>query len=311
MFNVTLLGPALVAAALASLGAKAVLDSRFPRNAQHPQKSPKHLKPLNKGRARNAFSQTTETLSNLAPVKAEKRDSYQGLLARAGLHMEVSTWRGIELVCIAAGALLGLTLASQSAMPASASVFVALLAAGIVGPRLILMSLTRDRRTKIEADLAPALEMLAVTVRSGYPVERGMRLIAQNSTGPIAQEFQQVDTDINLLGMDMERALRRMMSRCNSNAVSSFALAVSQAIRQGTSISRVLESQAKLARSEHYAAMLTKVNRLAAKLVAPIFGIMLLIIVIALVPPIYDTVGLFMDAYSQGGVDTSALNSLQ
>ena len=107
--------------------------------------------------------------------------------------------------------------------------------------------------------------------------------------------------------MSMERSLARMAERCKVPEVSAFSAALTQAARQGTSISRVLDSQARLARAEHYAALQEKVNKLPAKLVAPIFGIMMLIIVIALVPPLYETVLLFAGSFDSSSVQTGVL----
>ena len=185
----------------------------------------------------------------------------------------------------------------------------AALAAGLgaAAPPLLLRSLTRDRQARIRKSMASSLELLSIAVRSGYPLERGIKLVASSTSGPLADELRQVDADINLLGMSMERSLGRMAQRCEVPEVSTFCSALIQASRQGTSTTRVLDSQARLARAEHYAALQEKVNKLPAKLVAPIFGIMMLIIVIALVPPVYQTVLLFTGSFEGAGAQASAL----
>lgn len=237
--------------------------------------------------------QSVDKLGQLSSIKPLDAENLRGKLAQAGLHIEVSTWRGIQIASACAGTLFGVAMLLQQ-LDGPHLLFCLLAASlGCLGPELLIASLARDRRRQIEASMASTLELLSITVRSGYPLERSLRLVSTTISGPLSDEFRQVDADVNLLGMSMERALGRMGDRCQTPAVSSFCSALAQATQQGTSISRVLDAQAKLSRSEHYATLQEQVNKLPAKLVAPIFGIMMLIIVIALVPPIYETLQVF------------------
>lgn len=257
-----------------------------------------------RSRGKKRLMKSISRLGESAPVKTEKAGALRAQLAQAGLHMELSTWRGLQIASTAAGALLGAACLTQG--PSSGHIVAALVACGLgaAAPKLLLGSLKRDRQNRIRTSMASNLELLSIAVRSGYPLERGLKLVASSSSGPLSEELRQVDADINLLGMSIERSLGRMAQRCDVSEVSSFCSALIQASRQGTSITRVLDSQARLARAEHYAALQEKVNKLPAKLVAPIFGIMMLIIVIALAPPIYQTVMLFAGSYAEAGVQT-------
>ena len=249
-------------------------------------------------------------VGELAPFKTSDNDELYRKLGCAGLHMQPDVWRGIQVASAAVGVLLGVVMLIQGAD--TGHIFFAVIFAllGACGPGLILKSLARDRQAKIASSMASTLELLSLTVRSGYPLERGMRLVATASQGPLADEFKQVDADMNLLGMSLERALRRMDDRCKVAAVTSFSTSLIQAAKQGTSISRVLDAQARMARNEHYAAMQEQVNKLPAKLVAPIFAIMMLIIVIALVPPIYDTVLVFAGQAQEADIDAISSSSI-
>lgn len=247
-------------------------------------------------------------LGEASPIQSSHAEDYRTKLVQAGLHVDLGTWRGLQILSGIVGILLALSLALQTPDPAHLGLAAIVSALGVFGPKLILSSLTRDRHRKIENSLASTLELLALAVKSGYPLERAIKLVGKNTKGPLSEEFRQIDTDINLLGMDLERALGRLRSRCNVPGLNSFAVALTQAHRQGSSVSRVLEAQAREARNSLYAAQLEQINKLPAKLVAPIFGIMMLIIVIALVPPVYDTVLLFSSSYSNAG-DINSVSS--
>lgn len=260
-----------------------------------------------RSRSKRLLLESISSLGESAPVGAEKAGAMRAKLAQAGLRLDLNTWRGLQIASLAAGILLGAALLLQG--PSSSRMAAAALAAGLgaAAPPLLLRSLTRDRQARIRKSMASSLELLSIAVRSGYPLERGIKLVASSTSGPLADELRQVDADINLLGMSMERSLGRMAQRCEVPEVSTFCSALIQASRQGTSTTRVLDSQARLARAEHYAALQEKVNKLPAKLVAPIFGIMMLIIVIALVPPVYQTVLLFTGSFEGAGAQASAL----
>lgn len=287
-------GPALLAiAALAFLAAfctRALIIGKLAADGIDVSKASTYQKrPSMRKRLLNSLGSLGET----AGVKSEDASRIREKLARAGLHVTPNTWRGVQISAATTGVLLGLAMLLQDIDAAHVLFGMGFAALGICGPSLVVSSMTRDRQKAIASSMASTLELLSITVRSGYPLERGLRLIATTTEGPLAEEFKQVDADMNLLGMSLERALKRMGNRCRTPEVSSFASALIQASQQGTSVSRVLNSQASLARNAHYAALQEQVNKLPAKLVVPIFGIMMLIIVIALVPPLYDTIMLF------------------
>lgn len=301
-------GPVLLAiAALSFLVAfctRALILGKMTANGVDASHTPARRNPSEtRQRLLSSFAAIGETVG----VNSSDASRIREKLARAGLHITPGTWRGIQTSAAAAGALLGALMLLQSVDAAHALFGLGVAALGIGGPNLTLASLTRDRQREVASSMASTLELLSITVRSGYPLERGLKLIAETADGPLAAEFKQVDADMNLLGMSLERALRRMNERCPIPEVSSFTSALIQASQQGTSVSRVLDSQARLARNAHYAALQERVNKLPAKLVVPIFGIMMLIIVIALVPPVYNTIAIFT---GQGGLgDVVASNN--
>ena len=136
------------------------------------------------------------------------------------------------------------------------------------------------------------LELLALSVKAGYPLSHGIKLVGKVGTGELAKEFRTVDADVNLLGMDIDRALDRMKSRCGSDSVAAFCSAVIQAQRQGTSVTRILGAQAKLARNEQYAKTMQKINSLSNKMTPIVILVFIpLVVAIVLVPSIVQIIG--------------------
>lgn len=248
----------------------------------------KNIEQRKKLKERSGFAKRLEMLGYISPLSEADAEQYNDMLAQANVQLSAATWRGIQVACTAIGVLLGVACGLMVDGVATLLLVVLFTALGLLGPRLYLMNAANDRRKKIDMELANALEMLSVAVKSGYPLERGIKLIGDTQTGELSREFSIVSTDYNVLGIDMERALRRMQGRCGSQAVTSFTTAIIQCTKQGTSVSRVLDSQARLARNEHFSAQKAQIAKLPSKLVLPMFGIMGVILVIALVPMLYS-----------------------
>lgn len=257
---------------------------------------------------RQAFSTRllsfADDISNIAPLKTKRYSRLSKELLHAGLGtISPGSWHGFEILSTLSFAVASALAGLMSNGPLVAFLAIGLII-GIVLPQLVLKYLVRQRRKRIEAEVANILEELSIAVKSGYSIERGIRLIGSEMSGTLAEEFKRADIDINAVGMDFSRAMKSMAMRCDCPAVDSFCAALIQARTQGTSISRVLESQAKLARQERATQQMEEVNKLPGKLVAPIFGIMMLIIVLCLAPPIYNMIGVFGSAWNANGAGT-------
>jgi tight adherence protein C len=111
--------------------------------------------------------------------------------------------------------------------------------------------------------------------------------MGRTGKGALAEEFRLVDKEINVLGITASQALDRMAKRCNSKYITSFCISVAQAQELGTSVQRVLQSQAKLARDAMYSQKMEKINKIPNHM----FPIIILtfipaVVIIALAPSI-------------------------
>lgn len=239
------------------------------------------------------------SLSGIVPLKRDAKKDLADRLGKAGLSIDPETWHGLRLTVpffglIGAFALTAVLSGITGSLVYGIACGAVILACAVAGPELYLRDKTKKRRFQIEAEMAADLEMLSITVRAGYPLTRGFQLIGNKTEGALSEEFRRVDSDINRLGMDSERALNRMRARSTSQMLNSFAISVIHALRQGTSISRTLEAQAKLALNEHYNRAMVQVNKLPGKMTPIIFLCFLpSIVVLALAPMIANAIGAF------------------
>lgn len=281
---------AIFFAVLAGSIAFATIDSKFPEFSKRSKERISAANAKEKDSFLKTISKAGNRLSKLLPVKAEDEAAYLDKLARAGLKLAPQTWHGIQMLSsIAIGSVFSLLLvfSSDLDLPFKVLTAAALFAAGWLFPSIILWALAKQRSEDIDKELPSMLELLALSVKAGYPLAHGIKLVGKVGTGELANEFRTVDADINLLGMDIERALSRMKSRCGSDAVSAFCSAVIQSQQQGTSITRILGSQAKLARNEQYARTMEKIKALSNKMTPIVILVFMpIVLVIILVPSV-------------------------
>lgn len=251
-----------------------------------------------KSSLRNTFAKLADAINDIVPLAKADSVEYREKLIGAGIKVQAETWHGAMLLAVIGGTLAGLLAGLTNEV--SLESIVPIVIGGAVGwaaPRFYLHLRTEQRKQLIERSLPDALDLLAITVQAGSTPERGFKQIAAKCTGPIAEEFAQVDREINVLNTDRAEALGRMARRCQSREVSMFCSAVVQAMRQGSSITKVLEGQAQLARKKWYDSMEEKANKIPTKMVIPLAAIFVPCMGIACVSPfVYVVINSFMGA---------------
>ena len=218
-------------------------------------------------------------------------------LIRAGMNMDSLTWNGVCIICLLIFVSIGICFAILVSKTIAVSLIcvVAGTLTGLFAPQLYLAGKKRKRDKEIAVALPSALELLNTAVHAGYPLERGIRLVGKSTTGVLSQEFQRIDKEINYLNMPLDKSFERLKDRCDTPGVTYFANAMIQAYRQGTSISRLLDAQAKAARNEYYTDVLVQINQLPNKMIPVIFVVFFpIIIVLSVAPVVYNAVVQFM-----------------
>lgn len=234
-------------------------------------------------------------LAQLLPSRAEDAEVDKDKLAQAGLKMPQETWRGVQILAAAGVGAVGFLifgLSDSTELPMKALCIAGCVVGGWWLPNLFLYAMRSTRQEEIEKQVPSTLELLCLSVRAGYSLERGIKLVGQEGKGELAQEFRQVDADVNLLGMDLRRALERMSARCGTPLVKSFSNAIIQAQEQGTSVVRILQSQAVMARDAQYTKTMKKVKALANKMTPVVILVFIpLLCAIVLIPSAVQIVG--------------------
>jgi tight adherence protein C len=217
-----------------------------------------------------AAMETAERLGAHAST-ARFRERLPQRLAAAGLAGRVSAeaFLALRVGAAATGALGGLCLATVAGAGAKTAFVVAAFgAAAFLAPSYVLERMARIRRRQIRADLPDALDLLAVTVEAGLGLYAAIARIADTTSGPLADEFALVLTELRV-GDSTERALKRMAKRLHSPEIESLVRSLIQGEQLGLSLAQTLRNLADDARQKRRLAAEELAAKAPVKMLVP------------------------------------------
>lgn len=130
-------------------------------------------------------------------------------------------------------------------LPAIAVPLVAVLWASL--PFFWLMHRRRRRIDQFVESMPEAVELVSRALRAGHGLASGLRLVAEEMKGPIADEFNRIFEEQNL-GIPIELALRNMADRIPVMDVRFFVIAVVIQRSTGGDLAEVLDKIGRLIR---------------------------------------------------------------
>lgn len=201
-----------------------------------------------------------ERLDLLAPrpraVALPGWDGLRALILAAGLPVRPELWLAGMALGAGLGTVAGLRVAGPAvALPLAVAVAVAV-------PLAVLVALRDRRRDRLVAQLPDALDLMARSLRAGYPLAASIRSVAETMADPIATEFGIVVDQISY-GDELVVAVGKLARRV---PVEDFRyLAASVAIQHGTggNLGRVLGVLAQVIRGR--AMMRRKIRAMSAE----------------------------------------------
>lgn len=114
-------------------------------------------------------------------------------------------------------------------------------------PFLWLLMRKKRRISQFVAAMPDAVELISRALRAGHGLASGLRLVAEEMKGPIADEFNRVFEEQNL-GIPIELALRNMADRIPVMDVRFFVIAVIIQRATGGDLAEVLDKIGRLIR---------------------------------------------------------------
>lgn len=178
------------------------------------------------------------------------------LLAEAGMSVPPGLWlAGMGMCC-----LLISGVASQFA-PGPA-VFPLAFAVSFGVPTLGLLGIRDQRRQRLVQQLPDALDLMARSLRSGYPLSASIRTVAESMQDPIATEFGIVVDQISY-GDELVVAMRKLSDRVPTEDFRYLAASVATQHGTGGNLGRVLTLLSQVIRGR--AMMRRKIKAMSAE----------------------------------------------
>ena len=117
-------------------------------------------------------------------------------------------------------------------------------------PFLWLLKRKQKRIKQFVAAMPEAVELISRALRAGHGLASGLRLVAEEMTGPIADEFNRVFEEQNL-GIPIELSLRNLADRIPVMDVRFFAIAIIIQRATGGDLAEVLDKIGRLIRQRY------------------------------------------------------------
>jgi len=176
---------------------------------------------------------------------------FEGELIAAGRPMTLTTFTaGLAALPIILGVLGALlSLRGQSSLPTTIALVLAMSAFGLAMPVIWLRGRLERRQLEITRALPDTFDLVVVSVEAGLGLEAAMARVADEMSGPLADEIRRALSDMNL-GTGRRRALQAMAQRVRVPAVRALVSAILQADQTGMGIGPVLRAQSDHLRTQ-------------------------------------------------------------
>jgi len=211
----------------------------------------------------SSIAQFDKIIKQILPNPAKLRMR----LARTGKEMSLGVYVLFSFVSAGVGILLVRQLFELAVGPSllAGAVF------GFIFPHMVIGFLIGRRKKKFLANFPDAIEVLIRGLKAGLPAAESMRIVAQEMTGPVAQEFTRV-TDGLKLGGDFDVILWAAADRINLPEFNFFVITLTIQRETGGNLGETLENLTDMLRKRRQVRLKVKALSSEAKASAIIIG---------------------------------------
>jgi tight adherence protein B len=175
-------------------------------------------------------------------VHKKKRPTLRRRIEQAGLTISIRTFWILSALAGLSGAVGALlTVKALYAVPLAGFA----LAFGL--PRWVLVFLKARREKAFTRELAPAIDAIVRSVKSGLPVNEALKLVGTEMPEPVSGEFRLLTEGLKV-GVTMDEGLKRMYERMPTPEVNFFGIVMAIQQRSGGNLSEALGNLAGVLR---------------------------------------------------------------
>ena len=196
---------------------------------------------------------------------------------------------------IATATLTALTLLLAISAP-SLLMFVGVGIAATMGwrvPLVVIQRRAKARLEEIDRELPELIDLLVVSIEAGVGLAGALQMIAARMDGPMGAELRLMQQE-QRMGLSSDHALSKLLDRCDTPSVRSFARSLQQGERLGVSIGTILRNLAVEMRTRRRQAAEERAQKAPVKILFPlVFLIFPAMFIVLLGPAVFAFKGAF------------------
>ena len=211
----------------------------------------------------SSFTQLDKAIKQLLPNPAKMRMRLQ----RTGQEISLGVYVLFSLVMAGLGMIVMQNVVGLALGP---SLLIGLLS-GVALPHLFVGFLIKRRKKKFLANFPDAIDVLVRGLKAGLPAAESMRIVAQEMTGPVSQEFTRV-TDGLKMGGEFDDVLWAAANRIELPEFNFFVITLTIQRETGGHLGETLENLCDMLRKRRQVKLKVKALSSEAKASAIIIG---------------------------------------
>jgi tight adherence protein C len=155
---------------------------------------------------------------------------------------------------------------------------------GFFLPDFLLYNAGLRRQEELRRSFPDILDLLVVSVEAGLGFDAALTKVAQNTSGPLADELARVLQEVRI-GKSRQEALQAMTERVSAEEARAFIAALVQATELGMPIGKVLREQAREARLKRRQRAEEAAQKVPVKIIFPVALCILPALIITVIGP--------------------------
>ncbi len=151
-------------------------------------------------------------------------------------------------------------------------------------PDYVLSKVAQRRTDEMARTLADTVDMLNLTLAAGISFDSALKLVAQNTEGPLAEEFGRVVQEITI-GKSRSEAMTALAERTQDDDLRRFCTTCVQAEKRGTPFGEILRIQSKELRIKRRQIAEEKAQKVPVKILFPMMIFVLPVLMLVVMGP--------------------------
>ncbi len=216
--------------------------------------------------AEDRRKQITEQLKEAEKRERKKRLTLRARMMHAGLTPDVNKFTLYSAILGAVAFVLPFILLGKMDAPMRLLISVgATFAFGYGVPRWVLGFMAGGRLKKFTAEFPNAMDIIVRGIKSGLPVNDGLKIIASESPAPLGTEFQRLVENV-AVGMSLDSALEKMSESVPSPELRFFTIVIAIQAKTGGNLAEALGNLSAVLRARKM--MREKIKALSSEAIA-------------------------------------------